>query len=74
MSRDSGSLTWGLSGSLGIPGETLAGVNGHSSSVQSRAGLICTLKHLLHGRGGRAVTNTSGLAKLCDAELLPARQ
>lgn len=46
MSRD-GSLTCGLTGSFSITGETLAGVNGHSCSDKSRAGLICTLKHLL---------------------------
>lgn len=40
-------FTCGLTGSLGIPGDTLAGVNGRSCSDQGRAGLICTLKHLL---------------------------
>lgn len=43
MSRD-GSPTCGLTGSFGITGETLAGVNGHNSSDRSRAGLICTTK------------------------------
>lgn len=60
-------------GSFGITGETLAEVNGCNPSNQSRAGLICTQG----GReGSRAtpVTNTVGLAKLCDAELVPALQ